>query len=234
MNTLAIIVARGNSKRILRKNLKKIGKYPLVYWVAKAAIKSKVDNVVISTEDKEIAKIGEKAGIKRIFWRSKKLTRDYTDDLDIILDALKKTEIKLNKKFDTIALIQPTTPFIRPNHINNCLKKLLKNNLSCVFSARIVKDHPRLVWHYKKKQLVPILKSKILSSEQHFQKLDKNYIPNGGVWCVKVSELKKQKSVYSYPIDIVEVPFKYSIDIDTHEDLLFARLMFKEHKIKLS
>ena len=87
---------------------------------------------------------------------------------------------------------------------------------------------------FKPTHKIYILKSKILSSEQHFQKLDKNYIPNGGVWCVKVSELKKQKSVYSYPIDIVEVPFKYSIDIDTHEDLLFARLMFKEYKIKLS
>ena len=76
MNSLAIIVARGNSKRIPKKNLKKIGGHPLIYWTSKAVLKSKFDNIVISTENKEIANVGELAGIKRFFWRPKSLTRD--------------------------------------------------------------------------------------------------------------------------------------------------------------
>ena len=146
MNSLAVIVARGNSKRIPKKNLKKIGRHSLIYWVSKAVLKSNINTSVISTENKEIARIGERAGIKRIFWRPKHLTRDYTDDLDIVLHALKETEKKLKKKFDIIALIQPTTPFLRPTHINECLKKLIKKKLSCVFTARTVKDHSRLMW----------------------------------------------------------------------------------------
>ena len=234
MNTLAVIVARGGSKRIPKKNLKKIGKYSLVYWVAKAVLKSKFDNSVISTENKEIARIGEKAGIKRIFWRPKVLARDYADDLDIILDALKKTEKKLQKKFDIVALIQPTTPFLRVRHINDCLKKLISKNLSCVFSARKVKEHPRLMWEYNKNKLEPVLKSKILSHEQHFQNLKKYFIPNGGIWCMRVKDIKRQKRIYANPIDIVEILEKYSIDIDTIDDFMMARLIFKKYKIKLS
>ncbi len=153
MNSLAVIVARGSSKRIPKKNLKKIGKHSLIYWVSKATLKSKFDNVVVSTENKEIAKMGEFAGIKRIFWRPKKLAKDFTEDIKIILHALKESEIKFKKKFQIIGLIQPTTPFLRTNHINKCLIKLKKNKLSCVFTAREIKDHPRLMWNYNKKKI---------------------------------------------------------------------------------
>ena len=151
MNSLAIIVARGNSKRIPKKNLKKIGGHPLIYWTSKAVLKSKFDNIVISTENKEIAAAGELAGIKRFFWRPKSLTRDFTDDLKIILHALKKSEKKFQKKFQIIGLIQPTTPFLRTKHINECLDKMIKKKLSCVFTARTIKEHPRLMWKYSKK-----------------------------------------------------------------------------------
>ena len=117
MNILAVIVARGNSKRLPKKNLKKIGKYPLVYWTCIAAKKSMIKDIVVSTEDKEIANVGEKAGIKRVFWRPKKLTRDYTKDLDIIFNAVKNAEKKLKKKYDIVCYMQPTTPFLRSKDI---------------------------------------------------------------------------------------------------------------------
>jgi len=234
MNTLAIIVARGNSKRLPKKNLKKIGKYPLVYWACKAAKKSRINDVVVSTEDKEIAKVAEKAGVKKLFWRPKKLTRDYTKDLDIIFHALKNAEKKLKKKYDIVCYMQPTTPFLRSKDINKCLDKLINQKLSCVFTARLVKEHPRLMWKFEKNKLKSVLQGRIKQSEQFFQKLQKNYIPDGGIWCMRVNAIIKQKSQYAYPISAVEVKKQYSIDIDHFEDLFLARNYLKKFKIKLN
>ena len=137
MSSLAIIVARGSSKRIPMKNIAKIGNYSLVYWVSRAALKSNFDDVVISTENELIAKEGEKAGVKNLFWRPQSLCRDYTNDLDIIKHAIKNTEKVNKKKYNIVGLIQPTTPFIRIEHINECIKKLNKKKfILCFYSKR--------------------------------------------------------------------------------------------------
>ncbi len=233
MSSLAIIVARGGSKRIPLKNISKVGKYSLVYWVSKAALKSNFDDTVISTENELIAKESEKAGVKRLFWRPKKLCKDYTNDLDIVKNALRLTEKIKNKKYKYVGLIQPTTPFIRVDHINKCLKKLRQESLSCVFTAREIKEHPKLMWKFNKKKITPFLNKKIKNFEQHFQKLKKYYIPNGGIWCLDIKKVIRQDSIYAKPINLVKVPFEYSIDIDTREDLLMARLIHKEFNIKV-
>lgn len=232
MNSLAIIVARGGSKRIPLKNISKIGKYSLVNWVSKAVLKSNFDDVVISTENEHIANEGEKAGVKRLFWRPKSLCKDYTNDLDIVKNALQLTEKIKNKKYKYVGLIQPTTPFIRVEHINKCLNKLRKENLSCVFTAREIKEHPKLMWKFNKKKISPFLNKKIKNFEQHFQKLKKYYIPNGGIWCMDINKVIKQNTIYANPINLIKVPFEYSIDIDTKVDLLMARLIYKEFDIK--
>lgn len=234
MNVLAVIVARGNSKRLPKKNLKKIGKYPLVYWTCRAAIKSKIKDIVVSTEDREIARVGEKAGVKNLFWRPKKLTKDYTKDLDIIFNAIKNTEKILKKKYDVVCYMQPTTPFLRSEDINKCLNKLINQKFSCVFTARLVKEHPRLMWKFEKSKLKPVLKGRIKENEQFFQKLEKNYIPDGGIWCMRVDAISKQKTQYAFPISAIEVNKKYSIDIDHIEDLILARNYLRKYKIKIN
>ena len=233
MSSLAIIVARGSSKRLPRKNLKKINGFSLVYWASKALSKSLFDDCIISTEDKEIALEAERAGVKRIFYRPKSLTKDFTNDLDIVFHALKKSELIFKKKYKIIGLVQPTTPFLRTKYINKCLEKIEKKKLSSVFTARLIKEHPRYIWQYKNNNLLSFLKKKIKPHEQHFQNLSKNYISNGGIWVMKISEIKKQKSVYALPADIVEMPFEYSLDINDKNDYLFARLMQKKYKIKI-
>ena len=232
MKSLAVIVARGNSKRLPKKNLKKIGNLLLVYWTCLAAKKSIINKVIVSSENDEILKVSERAGIKKIFKRPKKLTKDFTLDLDIIYNALENAEKSFNQKFDIVCYLQPTTPFLRKNDINKCLKKLIKENLSCVFTARSVKEHPRLMWKFKKSKLVPVLQGRIKQKEQFFQKLEKYYIPDGGIWCMKTSEIRKQKTQYAKPIGVIIVNKKYSIDIDHYEDLFLARNYFKEYKIK--
>lgn len=229
---MAIIVARGNSKRLPNKNLKKIGKHSLVYWACKAAKKSNIDNVIVSTESKKIIRVSEKAGVKKLFLRPKKLTRDFTLDLDIIFNALNNCEKILEKKFDIVCYMQPTTPFLRSTDINKCLKKLKTNKLSCVFTARHVREHPRLMWKIKKNKLVPVLKGNIKPKEQFFQKMEKNFIPDGGIWCMRVKDIKKQKTQYAKPIEAIVVKSQYSVDIDNYEDLLLARNYYKKYKIR--
>lgn len=233
MKSLAVIVARGSSKRLPRKNLKKIGGYSIVQWVAKAALNSEIQDVVISTEDKEITNHGEKVGLKSLFTRPKHLTKDFALDLDILLHAVNQCEKKLNKKYDVVCYIQPTTPFLRSADINKCLYKLKRKKLSCVFTSKNVSEHPKLMWKYKKKFLIPFLKEKIKPEEQFFQKLEKTYLPNGGIWCMKLKEIKKQKTLYADPIDTIIVPSKFSVDIDNEEDLILAKISMKKYNIKV-
>ena len=233
MNSLAIIVARGSSKRLPGKNLKKINRFSLVYWIAKALSKSNFDDCIISTESKEISREGIRGGVKKIFYRPRNLTKDFTNDLDIVFHALKQSEKILKKKYDIIGLVQPTTPFLRTKYINECLDKIKKKNISSVFTARLAKENPRYFWNFKNKKLLPFFKKKIKPHEQHFQNLTSNYIPNGGIWIMKKSEIKKQKSVYALPADLVQVPFEYSIDIDDELDYLFAKVIQKKYKIEI-
>ena len=193
MSSLCIIIGRGGSKRLPLKNISKIGRHSLVYWVSKAALNSDFDDVVISTENRKIANEAEKAGVQRLFWRPKNLCKDFSNDLEIIKHALKTTENIYKKKYKYIGLIQPTTPFIRVEHINQCLKKLKNKDLSCVFTAREIKEHPRMMWKVNRGKTSPYLNKKIKNFEQHFQKLKKYYIPNGGIWCMDRDKIIKQK-----------------------------------------
>ena len=101
-----------------------------------------------------------------------------------------------------------------------------------MFTAREIKEHPRMMWKVNRGKTSPYLNKKIKNFEQHFQKLKKYYIPNGGIWCMDRDKIIKQKTIYAYPINLIKVPFQYSIDIDNLEDLLMARMIYKKIGIK--
>lgn len=124
MKNIAIIPARGGSKRIPRKNIKPFMGKPIIAYSIEAALRSELfDEVMVSTDDEEIAEIARKYGAKVPFMRSAETSNDYAGTADVILEVLKKYK-DLGREFDTICCIYSTAPFVTSGKLKEAYSKL--------------------------------------------------------------------------------------------------------------
>ncbi len=127
MDNLAIIPARGGSKRIPRKNIKDFFGKPIIAYSIEAALKSELfDQVMVSTDDIEIAEVAIKYGAKVPFYRSQENSNDFATTLDVIDEVVKEYALR-NKSFINICCIYPTAPLIQVKDIANGYEILSKN-----------------------------------------------------------------------------------------------------------
>lgn len=132
MKNLAIIPARGGSKRIPRKNIKDFLGKPIIAYSIEAAIKSELfDEVMVSTDDKEIAEIAKKYGASVPFMRSEKTANDYAVLADVIEEVTEMYSAK-DIKFDYICCILATSPLITQDIIKAGLRELIIKNADSV------------------------------------------------------------------------------------------------------
>lgn len=123
---LAMITARGGSKRIPRKNMKEFCGKPILFYSIEAAISSGVfDEVMVSTDDAEIAKLAKLAGAKIPFMRSAETSNDYASTDEVIMEVLKEYE-KQGITFDSFCCIYPTAPFITGERLKEAMELLDK------------------------------------------------------------------------------------------------------------
>ena len=216
-SVLAIIPARGGSKGLPGKNTLLLAGKPLIAWTIEEAKKSKyIDRIILSSEDKEIISVAETYGCEVPFIRPIELAKDDTLGVEPIIHAINA----LDKKYDYVCLLQPTSPLRRVEHIDGCIKKgALKNAVSCV-SVQEVEKHP--YWMYKidnSDYLIPLFEDRFESRRQDLQKV---YALNGAVYFTK-SKLIIETSLF---IDKNTVAFcmdgKSSIDIDNDYDFYLA------------
>lgn len=112
MGNIAIITARGGSKRIPKKNIKKFCGKPIIEYSIEAALESNLfDEVMVSTDSREIAEIAQKCGAKVPFFRSEKNSNDFATTADVLLEVIKTYE-SMGQKFNTLCCMYPTAPFI--------------------------------------------------------------------------------------------------------------------------
>lgn len=121
---IAIITARGGSKRIPNKNIKEFCGKPIISYSIEAAIKANIfDEVMVSTDSEEIASIAIKYGASVPFLRSKENSDDYATTSDVILEVLSKYEAE-GEIYDSFTCIYPTAPFVTPNKLIEANKML--------------------------------------------------------------------------------------------------------------
>lgn len=131
--TLAIIPARGGSKRIPRKNIKDFCGKPIISYSISAALESNLfSEVMVSTDDNEIAKIAEIAGASIPFMRSRENSNDITGIAEVILEVLESYQ-KKDKIFDYVCCILPTAPLINKDILNKSYTKLIDGSFDTVF-----------------------------------------------------------------------------------------------------
>jgi pseudaminic acid cytidylyltransferase len=131
-NSLAIITARGGSKRIPRKNVKNFLGYPIIKYPIEAAIESKCfDEVMVSTDDKEIALISKKFGAVVPFIRSQSNSGDFSTTADVIEEVLAEYR-KRSRSFEYCCCIYPTAPFVTPQLLQKSFRVLKENKADAV------------------------------------------------------------------------------------------------------
>lgn len=121
---LAIITARGGSKRIPRKNIKKFCGKPILHYSIQAALDAGIfDEVMVSTDDEEIAEIAKAAGAKIPFFRSEQTANDFASTDDVIMEVLSEYQ-KRGEVFDAFCCIYPTAPFLNGQRLKEAMALL--------------------------------------------------------------------------------------------------------------
>ena len=124
MRKIAIITARGGSKRIPRKNIRPFLGKPIMAYSIEAALQSNIfDEVMVSTEDEEIAALARRYGAKVPFYRSEKTSGDFAGTNDVLLEVLEEYE-KRGEHFELGCCIYPTAPFVTAEKLTEAVGKL--------------------------------------------------------------------------------------------------------------
>lgn len=227
-NILAVVMARGGSKGIKFKNLKKINGFSLVAIAAKLLKKIKIiDESIISSDNEKIIKEGKKFGLKKIFKRPSSLSGDIVSDFKVMRHALMMSEKFFKTKFDLILMIQPTSPLRTLKHINECIKLFFKiKGATSVWSVSKVdtKFHPMKILEKKNNILKYFHKKgpKIIARQQ----LDTKYFRNGVCYVIGRNTILKQKNLIGNKC-IPYVMNEKVVNIDTIEDLKNANFYSK-------
>jgi len=133
ISAIAIIPARGGSKRIPRKNIKSFCGKPIIAYSIEAAISSNLfDEIMVSTDDKEIALIAKQYGASVPFMRSKKNADDFATTFDVIKEVIESYK-KIDWSFKYGCCIYPTAPFVTTTLLHQAFKKLVDNNFDTAF-----------------------------------------------------------------------------------------------------
>lgn len=129
MRKIAIIPARGGSKRIPRKNIKDFLGKPIIAYSIEAALKSKLfDEVMVSTDDKEIAEVTQRYGAKIPFMRSPKNADDFATTADVLLEVLEEYK-KIDREFGYLCCIYPTAPFVTAEKLQYSFNLMVEKKL---------------------------------------------------------------------------------------------------------
>lgn len=233
MPSLGVILARRSSKRLPNKNLLPVGGMPLVGWMARAAAAAALDRVVVSTEDDEIAAACEANGVPAPFRRPELLAADYASSPDIIGDAIERMNEIDRTEYGIAVLLQPTTPFVLPEHIDACLAALEDAGINCAFTVRDVDDPPQ--WMFTRGSngaARPLLRKAISGDQEHSQHLDAVYIPNGAAYAFRVGEMHKQGRIICDPATMIVMDKPHSVDIDDAVDLALAEAVARTYEFE--
>lgn len=223
---IAIIPARGGSKRIPRKNIKKFNGKPIISWSIKCAKKTKIfDQIIVSTDDKKIAKVARKYGAKVPFIRSRSLAKDSVGITEVVCDATKKI-IKRGNKVKYVCCIFPTSPLMRPKDILLGYKKIIKNKYEYVFSATTFPSSIYRSFSLNKKGN----KLKVFFPKKFKRKTNKDskfFYDAGQFYWGKKESWIKNKRIFSSKSTTIEIPRWRTQDINNKNDWTMAQKLFK-------
>jgi N-acylneuraminate cytidylyltransferase len=230
MNNLAIIPARGGSKRIPKKNIKDFLGKPIISYSIKTAIQSNLfDEIMVSTDDEEIAKIAIKYGAKVPFFRSKEVADDYAILAEVVIEVLQQYEIQ-NIKFDNVCCILPTAPFLTKKDIITGYKKLIQSSFNCVFPVVKYSFPIQRALQLDGQKIKMIWPENLTTRSQN---LKPSYHDAGLFYWVKSKMILKENRIWNDNTSAIIINEFMAHDIDTPEDWQRAEIAYAVlHQLK--
>ena len=225
-DSIAIILARGGSKRIPRKNILELNSRPLIAWTIKAALESnQFERVLVSTDDKEISQISKDYGAEVPFLRDSKAD-DITPSSEATIYALNQAEKYWNKKFSIVTQLMANCPLRDKEDIirshNSFRGENAPSQISCFkfgwmmpwWALKINEDGTA-------ERLFPE------AFKKRSQDLPDLYCPTGAIWIARRENLIKSKSFYMPKTRYEPLNWISAVDIDEYSDFKMAELCFK-------
>ena len=225
MKSIAIIPARGGSKRIPRKNCKLFFGKPILAYSIEAALQSGLfDEVMVSTDDEEIAALAKQYGAKTPFFRSKKNSSDFATTIDVIVEVLDWYKSH-GHNFETATCIYACAPFVNAALLEQANKKLVAAKADCVFPV-LTYSHPiQRALKLNGDGFVSLFDE--TNPNARTQDLEKTYHDAGMFYSFFVDNLYQTKSLRTKNTVALEISELQAHDIDSDDDWKLAELKFQ-------
>lgn len=224
---VAVIPARGGSKRIPKKNLAWVGGKTLLARAIETARKAtSVTDIIVSTDDDEIANAARREGVDVPWLRPKHLAMDDTPSVDVIVHAIAWAVDHLDRQPGFGVLLEPTAPLRTPEHIEAAITRLASSDADCVVSVSEVPHvlNPDELLVCDDGRLRPYVDTQSMDGRRFRGRQRSVYVQNGLVYAFRTTSLLSRHSLYGRKTVPLITPWDAFLDIDTVEDLRAANL----------
>jgi pseudaminic acid cytidylyltransferase len=221
---VAIIPARGGSKRIPKKNIKHFHGKPIIAYTIESALKSGLfSSVIVSTDDTEIAEIAKNHGAEVPFLRSKENADDFATTSSVLIEVLEQLALK-GESFTTACCIYPTSPLIDSKDLKGAYEQFMRNKYDVLLSCVSYSFPIQRSFHLTDSNMVELNQPEAIN--QRSQDLIKNYHDAGAMYFFDVQKFNASKSLWAGNIGAFELSELKVQDIDTLEDWKMAELKY--------
>ena len=226
MKTLGVILARGGSKGVERKNIRNLNGHPLIAYSIHAGLKSKyITDLVVSTDDKEIAKISNDYGAKTPFFRPSELAEDHVFSRDALNHAVIESENIFKKEYDYVVELPAVAPLRDSDDIDLALEKLFRTNADSVISVVMVQDkHPVRMKRINNEKLEDFTTEFPEGESSRRQDLEPCFLRNGAIYSMKRSTIIDKYSRVGDDSRPFIMPSEKSVNIDEIIDFYLAEV----------
>jgi CMP-N-acetylneuraminic acid synthetase len=231
-HTVAIIHARGGSKRIPLKNIKPLAGKPLISYMICAAKSAKyIDRVIVSTDHQVIARISREYGAEVPFIRPTDIAEDVASEL-VTQHAVRYLEDEEDYAVSIAVTMQPTTPFCTASDIDGAVQMLIESGADSVVSVYEVHERPEWMFYTGANGFAEKFIGSDMSGDIGIsQKLPRLYVPNGGIYATRRDVLFDENSIFGKRIKLWIMSRERSVDIDEPIDFEFAELLMKKFSV---
>jgi len=226
MKILAIIPARGGSKRLPEKNIKLLGGKPLINWTIESTLGiPQICHTLVSTDNTAISQIAVSAGAYVPWLRPDLLATDEATTISVALHSLDWYENN-HEEVDGLLLLQPTSPFRTRKSIEAGIAIFEKNGGTPVIAVSTAQDHPMWTLKQDGNYLTPFLGEKGFASRS--QDLESVFVVNGSFYLSSPEDLRQNNSFFGPKISglLIDSPLE-AIDIDTPWDFKLAETLYQ-------
>ncbi|MCM1182560.1 MAG: pseudaminic acid cytidylyltransferase [Roseburia sp.] len=224
MSSVAIITARGGSRRIPRKNIKPFLGRPILEYSIEAALQSEAfEEVMVSTDDEEIAGVARRAGAAVPFLRSERTADDFATTAEVVGEVLESYE-QIGKEFDAACCIYPTAPFVTADMLRSAMRLLAQEQADGVIPVVRFSFPPQRCVVIREGRLTPRWPEDMAKRSQD---LEPFYHDCGQFYCLNVQSFRRQRAIWmENVVPLIQDEINVQ-DIDTLEDWRLAELKYR-------